>query len=197
MVKNEQFESYNKTKQLATEENSNSTMIQMDFEEYFTYLYQDEVDSAHCKTNSVTRFTVMIWFQKESIPMVIVSDNNHHNKRKIIPYSFTVFNYVKEMFRENIQNINTWTDGALVDSKISLCLAKLVTTLPQLFPHYQVTWNYSARSHEKGAVDTAQKMKFSIKDFFSKRDQIRSFLWIWSHLMKKSLMENFIFLCCR
>ena len=36
-------------------------------------------------------------------------------------------------------------------------------------------------------------MKFSIKDFFSKRDQIRSFLRIWSHLLKKSLMENFIF----
>ena len=35
-------------------------------------------------------------------------------------------------------------------------------------------------------------MKFSIKDFFSKRDQTRSFLQIWSHLLKKSLMENFI-----
>ena len=32
----------------------------------------------------------------------------------------------------------------------------------------------------------AQKMKFSIKDFVS-------FLRIWSHLMKKSLMENLIF----
>ena len=36
-------------------------------------------------------------------------------------------------------------------------------------------------------------MKFSIKDFFRKCDQIRSFLLIWSHLLKKSLMENFIF----
>ena len=38
-----------------------------------------------------------------------------------------------------------------------------------------------------------QKMKISIMDFFSKCDQIRSFLRIWSHLLKKSLMENFIF----
>ena len=38
-----------------------------------------------------------------------------------------------------------------------------------------------------------KKMKFSIKHFFSKCDQIRSFLRIWSHLMKKSLLENFIF----
>ena len=36
-------------------------------------------------------------------------------------------------------------------------------------------------------------MKFSMKDLFSKCDQIRSFLRIWSHLLKKSLMENFIF----
>ena len=39
----------------------------------------------------------------------------------------------------------------------------------------------------------AQKMKFSIADFFSKCDQIRSFLRIWSHLLKKSIMKNLIF----
>ena len=36
-------------------------------------------------------------------------------------------------------------------------------------------------------------MRFFIKDFFSKCDQIRRKLRIWSHLLKKSLMENFIF----
>ena len=36
-------------------------------------------------------------------------------------------------------------------------------------------------------------MKFSIKEFFSKCDEIRSFLRIWSHLLNKSLIENFIF----
>ena len=36
-------------------------------------------------------------------------------------------------------------------------------------------------------------MKFSIIDFFSKFDQIHSFLRIWSHQLKKSLMENFSF----
>ena len=40
---------------------------------------------------------------------------------------------------------------------------------------------------------TAQKMKFSIKNFSSNCDQIRRRLRIWSHLLKKSLMENFIF----
>ena len=36
-------------------------------------------------------------------------------------------------------------------------------------------------------------MKFSIKNFFSKCDQIRRKLRIWSHLLKKSIIENFIF----
>ena len=40
-------------------------------------------------------------------------------------------------------------------------------------------------------IPTAQKMKFSINDFFSKCE--KSFLRIWLHLLKKSLMENFIF----
>ena len=38
-----------------------------------------------------------------------------------------------------------------------------------------------------------QKMQFSIKDFSSKCDQIRCKMQIWSHLLKKSLMENFFF----
>ena len=45
------------------------------------------------------------------------------------------------------------------------------------------------------ATVTAQKMKFSVKDFFSKCGQIRSFLRIWSYLLKKSVMENFISFC--
>ena len=36
-------------------------------------------------------------------------------------------------------------------------------------------------------------MKFSIKDIFSKCDETCSLPRIWSHLLKKSLMENFIY----
>ena len=38
-----------------------------------------------------------------------------------------------------------------------------------------------------------EKINFSINDFSSKCDQIRWKLRIWSHLLEKSLMENFIF----
>ena len=55
------------------------------------------------------------------------------------------------------------------------------------------TQSYYHRLRISEAYFTALRMKFSIKDFFSKCDQIRSFLRVWSHLLKKSLMENFIF----
>ena len=37
----------------------------------------------------------------------------------------------------------------------------------------------------------AQKINFSIKEFFGKLDEIRSLKWIWSHLLKKLIMKNF------
>ena len=42
-------------------------------------------------------------------------------------------------------------------------------------------------------INIAQNMMLSIKDSFIKCDQIRRKLQIWSHLLKKSLMKNFIF----
>ena len=104
----------------------------MDFAKNFTCLCKDEVVSACWKTNSDTLVTVMILFEEESISMVIIPDNNHHDKTTVVPYLFTVSNYVKEMFRENIQNI--WTDMAhLVTLKISLSLATLVITFLSCF----------------------------------------------------------------
>ena len=55
------------------------------------------------------------------------------------------------------------------------------------------TWTCTYIVYTVLSIFTVQKLKFPIKDFFSKCDQIRRFLRIWSHLLKKSLMEKFIF----
>ena len=65
----------------------------------------------------------------------------------------------------------------------------LTTTLQQLLNH-----SIKIQTQPRGYV-TAQKIKFSVNDFFSKCEQVRSFLRICSHLLKKSLTEHFIFLC--
>ena len=49
--------------------------------------------------------------------------------------------------------------------------------------HYCMKFPDSKGVHQ---ILTVQKMKFYVKDFFSKCDQICSFLRIWSHLLKKS-----------
>ena len=53
-------------------------------------------------------------------------------------------------------------------------------------PYYCCTF-WKGEGSETKWIFTAQKMKFSIKDFSSKCEK--------SHLLEKSLMENFIFLC--
>ena len=45
--------------------------------------------------------------------------------------------------------------------------------------------------------NTVRKKKFFIEDFFSKFDRISPSMQIWSHLLKKFLMENFIFVECK
>ena len=53
-------------------------------------------------------------------------------------------------------------------------------------------WKKTKVNHENHKRTIVQNMKFSIKEFI-KCDQIRRKLRIWSHLLKKSIMENFIF----
>ena len=63
------------------------------------------------------------------------------------------------------------------------CLTLLCAScLPQFF---------FSRNFHFAAQKNAQK--FFIKDLFSKCDQIRRKLRIWSHLLKKSFMKNFFF----
>ena len=52
---------------------------------------------------------------------------------------------------------------------------------------------HSLSQYLSGIYYTAQKIKFSTKDFPSKCDQIRRELRIWSHSRKKSPTENLIF----
>ena len=47
--------------------------------------------------------------------------------------------------------------------------------------------------HEENYNEHCTKMKFFIMGFFSKCNQIHIFIRIWSHLLNKSSMENFIF----
>ena len=72
------------------------------------------------------------------------------------------------------------------------CLLVSIRTKILFLVIWNIFYRFADRSQQKNS-STAQKMELSIKDFFSKCDQIRNFLRIWSNLLKKSLMENSIF----
>ena len=147
-----QSKAYNIDRENASKEASNTAMVQMDFAENFTCNYQDEVASAHWGSTSDTIYTAMLWFRENSVPMVIVSDNKDHNKNTVVPYSYTVLKYCKELFGEEVKNITIWTDSPKSQFKNKFICSYIGNNLPKLFPNYN-TWNYSATSHGKGPVD--------------------------------------------
>ena len=83
--------------------------------------------------------------------------------------------FLIEIIYEQLRNIKTVNFGFLV--------LFFLSNWSQIFRH--ICWILGAY--------TGQKMKFLIKDFFSKCDQICRFLRMWSYSLKKSLMGNFIF----
>ena len=63
-----------------------------------------------------------------------------------------------------------------------------------LCPRYDLRKLKHSTSFSSTPIETLyKKWSFSLRLFYSKCDQIRSYLQIWSHLLKKSLIENFIF----
>ena len=93
---------------------------------------------------------------------------------------FTWFNRVSPYF------LNL---SCLEDPIIIWCVAKLKFSKTKVFKLHVIDYLW----YDSAVPFTAQKMKFYVKDFFSNSDQIRRKLQIWSHLLKISLTENFIF----
>ena len=61
---------------------------------------------------------------------------------------------------------------------------------------HQVYWLFSLHSRSRSAtllMTLHKKLSFPLTDFLNKCDQKRWKLRIWSHLLKKYVMENFIF----
>ena len=57
-----------------------------------------------------------------------------------------------------------------------------------MFPNPKCVMSQIGQAHIQ--KHCTKKMKFSIKDFFSKRDQIRGFLRIWLHLSSINVTKS-------
>ena len=81
-----------------------------------------------------------------------------------------------------------------------ICLDRLKEwTLKQISLRILHIMKNSLNKSPNYSLVTTEKKKFSIKDFFSICDQIRSFLRFWSHLLKKSWVgiriDRFYLIC--
>ena len=72
-----------------------------------------------------------------------------------------------------------------VESRAKMYLGLCQTSIMELFRETSYRLMTKKKLYHKYLTDTAQKIKFSINNFFSKCDQIRSFLQICSHFLKK------------
>ena len=65
-----------------------------------------------------------------------------------------------------------------------------LTCPPRYFNDAWQNTNFNGSTYNVIINNTEQKMKVFIKDFFSKCDQIRSFLRIWLHLLENFLISG-------
>ena len=87
-TKRTQAESYQKEKEAVGGDDFDESfaMLQVDFSENYTCMFQDEIQSAHWKQDQVSLLTAAVWFDGELHPKVIASDNLDHGKDTIITY---------------------------------------------------------------------------------------------------------------
>ena len=97
-----------------------------------------------------------------------------------------------------VKNKGFWQSTKKCELDSSTLYSAKLSLYSRVYPFFKKLTNPSLAFFNNSlssafSSNTAQKMKVSIKDFPSKCDQIRRKLQVCSHLLKKSLMENFIF----
>ena len=121
----------------------------------------------------------------------VETTSNHSKLCNFAASSKIIRNIIKLSRRFFLHNINENMQKSWGNILASVSLLK--TCIIVVYYNTFCPYKYFSIQFLPGYVKHLQKMKFSIKDFFSICDQIRSFLRVWSHLLKKYFMENFIF----
>ena len=138
--------------QLRSDVDGKKCLLQMDFSENYSVTYQDEIQSAHWHQKQVTVFTAVLWVREaECQSYVIVSDSIHHGKEAVCTFLIKLLNEALSKY-PSIRHVDVFTDGAASQFKNKFLFCFLSTKLPSVVD-IQLSWNFFATSHGKGAVD--------------------------------------------
>ncbi|ESP02132.1 hypothetical protein LOTGIDRAFT_157284 [Lottia gigantea] len=144
-----QSSSYRHMKILSSEDTSEECLLQMDFAENFTCIWQDEIQSAHWKQRQVTIYTIMITYRNKKLSYVIISDFLSHEKTAVA-FTSTILDIITDKF-PTVRTADVWTDGPSSQYKNKYIFA----LLPRLQDQHavRIRWNHFATSHGKGPND--------------------------------------------
>ena len=174
----------------------------------FDYKWNDWVQISYCWVNKIP----VSWYKKKDSVLSVADCRNgfsqyHLWSGSLTPITLRGVNFFKRTRKvpshySKVKTEKHWfalcfTGSEFILSNSSSPMRKLAFSLDKIWFIFFVRSGVSLSKfyllNISRCTYTAQNMKISINDFFSKCDQIRSFLPIWSYLLKKSLIENFIF----
>ena len=149
-IKEKQATSYQIDKEESTAPESEMCLLQMDFAQNYSCLFQDEIQSAHWRQRQITLYTIMAYHRQSKLAVVMVSDVLEHDKRAVAAFTFEALNLIKEQM-STVKEVAVWTDGPSSQYKNKY----IFNLLPKLSSKFdmRVSWNYFSTSHGKGPND--------------------------------------------
>lgn len=128
-------------------------VLQVDFSENFTFVTQNEIQSAYWTHKQCSLYTAVAWLpkkeymeEKEIMNYVIASDYMLHDKYAIHTFNEILFQKLKKEC-PTLEEIDIFSDGPSSQFKQKYTLCNIT------FSSLKVNWHFFATSHGKGAVD--------------------------------------------
>ncbi|CAF1142422.1 unnamed protein product [Didymodactylos carnosus] len=146
-IKREQSKYFEKLKLEVTDE---KVVCQVDFAEYFGMKEQDEIQSAHWNTKTLSIFTAYVWSKSHGLSFALPSLDVTHDKFVVNSALEIILNHLNTVLL-NLKEINFFSGGAAGQFKQRFHSRNLV----QIAHEHKInlSWNSFATSHGKGVVD--------------------------------------------
>lgn len=136
--------------QLKSETTVEKICIQVDFAENFGLKEQDEIQSAHWNTKTISIFTAFVWTANETFSFALPSMDLTHDKFVVDSALKIILDHLKTSL-PNLKEVAFFSDGAASQFKQRFHFRNLMIISHE--HQLTLTWNFFATSHGKGVVD--------------------------------------------
>ena len=106
-------------------------MLQIDFADNYTTIWQDEIQSAYWQKKQVTVFTSVYWNGLAHQSSVIISDDLSRTKGSIVTF---IDQLISDLLSEEVKKLYIWGDGPSSQFKNKF----IANTLPWLCEKHSV-----------------------------------------------------------